>query len=77
KNGEGVYQLLISYRTGDMWAPKVEPTEALKKEASYFIDCISKGEKPFNDGIAGLRVVRMLEAADKSLKERGKMVRLA
>ncbi|MGH9403396.1 MAG: Gfo/Idh/MocA family protein [Terriglobia bacterium] len=76
KNGEGVYQALISYRTGDMWAPKVEQIEALKKESSYFVECISKGEKPFNDGVAGLRVVRMLEAADKSLKDRGRMVRL-
>lgn len=72
KNGESVYQLLISYRSGDMWAPKVEQTEALKKESSYFIDCIARGEKPFNDGVAGLRVVRMLEAANRSLKERGK-----
>lgn len=76
KNGESVYQLLISYRTGDMWSPKVEQTEALKKESHYFVDCIQKGEKPFNDGVAGLRVVRMLEAADQSLKERGRMVRL-
>jgi predicted dehydrogenase len=76
KNGEGVYQLLISYRSGDMWAPKVEQTEALKNEVAYFIECVSKNEKPFNDGIAGHRVVKMLEAADQSLKERGKMVRL-
>lgn len=76
KNGESVRQLLISYRSGDMWAPKVEQTEALKKECSYFVDCISKGERPFNDGVAGLRVVRMLEAANQSLQERGKAVRL-
>jgi predicted dehydrogenase len=76
KNGESVYQLLINYRSGDMWAPKVEQTEALKSEASYFVDCIANNKKPFNDGKAGLRVVRMLEAADKSLKERGRMVPL-
>lgn len=76
KNGESVRQLLISYRSGDMWAPKVEQTEALKKECGYFAECVSKGEKPFNDGVAGLRVVRMLEAANQSLKERGKAVRL-
>lgn len=74
KNGESVYQLLISYRSGDMWAPRVEQVEALKRECTYFADCISKGEKPFNDGVAGLRVVKMLEAADRSLKERGKIV---
>ncbi len=76
KSGERVRQLLISYRSGDMWAPKVEQTEALKKECAYFIECVSKGEKPFNDGVAGLRVVRMLEASDRSLKERGKVVPL-
>ncbi|MGH9353180.1 MAG: Gfo/Idh/MocA family protein [Terriglobia bacterium] len=76
KNGESLYKLLISYRTGDMWAPKVEQTEALKNEAAYFIECVTQNQRPFNDGIAGHRVVKMLEAADKSLKERGKMVRL-
>jgi predicted dehydrogenase len=76
KNGEGLYQLLISYRTGDMWAPKVEQTEALKSEATYFVECITKNQRPFNDGIAGHRVVKILEAADESLKARGKMVRL-
>jgi predicted dehydrogenase len=76
KSGESLRQLLISYRSGDMWAPKVEQTEALRKECTYFIDCLSKGERPFNDGVAGLRVVRMLEASDRSLKERGKVVSL-
>jgi predicted dehydrogenase len=76
KNGESVYELLISYRSGDMWAPKVDQTEALKTEAAYFLECIANGRKPFNDGGAGFRVVKMLEAADKSLKDRGRMVRL-
>jgi predicted dehydrogenase len=76
KNGESVYQLLVSYRSGDMWAPKVEQTEALKNEAAYFVDCVGSGKKPFNNGAAGLRVVKMLEAADKSLKNRGAMVPL-
>ena len=75
-NGKGVYDLLVSYRAGDMWAPRIDHTEALKTESKYFIDCISKNERPFNDGVAGLRVVKMLEAADKSLKERGKPVSL-
>src|SRR6202789_3792026 len=72
KSGEGVYDLLVSYRSGDMWAPKIEQTEALRNEARYFIDCIEKQETPFNDGEAGLRVVKILEAAERSLKERGK-----
>jgi predicted dehydrogenase len=75
-HGEGVYDLLVSYRTGDMWAPKVDQTEALKVEAKYFVDCIKKNETPFNDGIAGLRVVRLLEAAAQSLKDRGRPVQL-
>jgi predicted dehydrogenase len=72
KNGEGLYDLLVSYRSGDMWAPKIEQAEALSSEARYFIDCIEKQETPFNDGAAGLRVVRFLEAAERSLKERGR-----
>ncbi len=73
-NKDGVYQLLVSYRSGDMWAPKVEQTEALKAEAEYFIDCIDHQKTPFNDGMAGLRIVRMLEAADESLKKKGREV---
>jgi len=75
-NGEGVYQLLVSYRSGDMWAPRVEQVEALKVEAAYFVDCILNNKKPMNDGAAGLHVVRMLEAADESLKRKGQIVQL-
>jgi predicted dehydrogenase len=75
-NGQGVYDLLVSYRSGDVWAPKVDQTEALKSELGYFIDCITKNQTPFNDGAAGLRVVRLLEAAEESLKERGRIVSL-
>jgi predicted dehydrogenase len=76
QTGEAVYQQLVSYRTGDMWAPKVEQIEALKVEAAYFVDCILNDKKPFNDGVAGLHVVRMLEAADISLQAKGKVVQL-
>src|SRR2546422_882357 len=69
KTAQGVHQLLISYRSGDMWAPKVEELEALQLETRYFLDCIKDGTKPFNDGQAGLRVVRILEAAEQSLKQ--------
>ncbi|HEY7337727.1 MAG TPA: Gfo/Idh/MocA family oxidoreductase [Bryobacteraceae bacterium] len=71
---EGVYNLLVSYRSGDMWAPKIEPTEALKKELTYFVECISGGDAPINNGMAGLRVVRMLEAAEESLKKKGEAI---
>jgi predicted dehydrogenase len=66
-NGDNIYDLLVSYRSGDMWAPRVDPTEALTREIEYFLDCVDKGVTPFNDGVAGLRVVKMLEAAEKSL----------
>ncbi|HZT74697.1 MAG TPA: Gfo/Idh/MocA family oxidoreductase [Terriglobales bacterium] len=75
-NGQGLYELLVSYRSGDMWAPKVEQNEALSTELSYFLDCIEGGKNPHNDGGAGLEVVRMLEAADRSLSERGRLVEL-
>ncbi len=75
-HGEGLYELLVSYRSGDMWAPRVEQTEALKAELGYFIECVTKGLTPFNDGVAGSRVVKMLEAADRSLRERGRAVRV-
>jgi predicted dehydrogenase len=74
--GEAVYETLVSYRTGDMWAPKVEQVEALRMEAGYFVECIRNDKTPFNDGNAGLHVVRMLEAADESLREKGKIVEL-
>ncbi len=76
KNGHGMYEMLVSYRSGDMWAPKVDQTEALRTELAYFIECIKVNETPFNDGMAGLRIVRLLEAAEESLKERGKVVEL-
>jgi predicted dehydrogenase len=71
-----VYELLVSYRSGDMWAPKVEQTEALTAEAQYFVECVEKNQRPFNDGLAGLRVVEILEAADVSLSRRGEPVRI-
>jgi predicted dehydrogenase len=73
---EGVYDLLVSYRTGDMWAPRIEHSEALRTELAHFLTCIRNNERPINDGLAGLRVVQMLEAADRSLNERGKTVLL-
>ena len=73
---EGLYNLLVNYRSGDMWAPKLEQVEALRLELAYFVECIVKNQAPFNDGRAGLRVVKMLEAADQSLRNRGAAVRI-
>ena len=75
-NRSGVYDLLVSYRSGDMWAPRVDQTEALRAESEHFWACIAGGAKPINDGAAGRRVVRMLEAASESLKSRGRIVKL-
>ena len=76
KTSEGIYELLVSYRSSDMWSPKVNQTEALKLECNYFVECVKSGKKPFNDGNAGLQVVRMLEACDTSLKNENRMVYL-
>jgi predicted dehydrogenase len=76
KSQEGVYNLLVSYRSGDMWAPQVEQVEALRLELNYFADCIRKNDKPINDGCSGRKVVRMLEAANESLAKRGALVYL-
>jgi len=76
KSKEGVYKLLVEYRSGDMWSPRIDHIEALKLETEYFIDCILNKKNPINDGLAGARVVKMLEAADKSLKNNGELVKL-
>lgn len=76
QNSEGIYKLLVSYRSGDMWSPKIDQVEALKAEAEYFVKCVSNGAKPFNDGESGLRVVKMLVASNESLKENGKIVKV-
>lgn len=75
-NQEGVYNLLVNYRSGDMWAPKIEQVEALHHELNYFVECITKDKTPINDGHAGLRVVRMLESAGESLRRGGVIVPL-
>jgi len=75
-DNENRHDLLISYRTGDMLAPQLKLTEALNVEAQHFINCIEKGEKPLIDGEAGLRVVRMLEAANESMANYGKVIEL-
>jgi predicted dehydrogenase len=73
---EGIYEMLVKYRTGDMWAPQLEHTEALGAELKYLVHCIESNERPINDGRAGLRVVSMLEAANRSIKQRGALVNL-
>jgi len=69
-------KLLISYRTGDLWSPKVNETEALRLEVAHFRNCIEGTEKPVTPGERGLAIVRMLEAADQSMQKRGAAVEL-
>src|SRR5437867_12315329 len=73
---ESKYQLLVSYRTGDMWAPQLDTTEALRLEALHFVECLEQSKQPLTDGQAGLRVVRILEGASQSLAQGGRPVEL-
>jgi predicted dehydrogenase len=73
---EDVYEMLVSYRSGDMWAPRLDTTEALHTEALHFIDCVKNNKQPITDGQAGLRLVRIVEAAEKSLRLRGELVEI-
>ena len=63
-----------SYRYGDIHSPRIDDYEPLKKVCDHFIECIKKGRTPLSDGYSGLRVVSILEAANKSLKLNGKAV---
>jgi predicted dehydrogenase len=71
-----IYNTLIQYRTGDMYCPKIPQTEALAFEMDHFADCIENDTQPISDGYAGLRVVQILESSEKSIKNRGKEIRL-
>ena len=77
QNSESVYQMLIGYRVGDMWAPQIDATEALATEVTEFLRCVNESARPLTDGHAGLRVVRILEAATTSMADRGRLVELA
>ncbi len=68
---ENLYQVLVGYRSGDMSAPHLPVAEALQTEIAHFAECIETGATPLTDGAAGLRVVRLLEAAATSLAARG------
>ena len=76
KTEKGAYDILAEYRVGDIISPVVPQTEALKLEVDYLIECIEAGKKPHNDGLAGLEVVKLLEAADLSLKNKGAQIEL-
>lgn len=73
---ERIYESLVGYRTGDMWAPHLSLTEGLRLEAMHFLECIRTGAKPVSDGASALRVISILEAATQSLAQRGQPVEL-
>ncbi len=76
KDKDQIYEMLVQYRTGDMLAPQINLTEALKNISQEFYDAVSEGRAPLTDGVAGLRVVRILEAANQSIRNGGKVVEL-
>jgi predicted dehydrogenase len=73
---EADYQTLVSYRTGDVWAPKLDSTEALRYVVAEFLESIRTGRRPLTDGQSGVRVVRLLEAAQESIKNGGQLIRV-
>ncbi len=73
---EGEYNIRVQYRAGDMWAPQISNTEALSEVVSHFLHCITTGEKPICDGVAGRDVTAILEAAERSMKNGGQKVLL-
>ena len=68
--------LLISYRSGDVWSPHVERAEPLRRLVEHFAQCIEQGARPLSDGEQGLRVVRVLDAAQRSIQAQGGRIRL-
>jgi predicted dehydrogenase len=67
---------MVGYRSGDMFAPQLDVSEALKVELQHFVDCIETGCEPITGGRAGLQIVRLLESASRSMKHRGRLVEL-
>jgi len=74
---QGLHQTIVSYRTGDVWMPRIERHEALALELDHFVDCVRGGACPTTGGEAGRRVVRLLEATSASLRAGGRAVELA
>jgi predicted dehydrogenase len=71
---EKIHEMRVGYRTGDMWAPKLAGTEALRVESEHFVDCITAGKVPRTDGQLGLRVVELIEAASASMRRMGETI---
>jgi predicted dehydrogenase len=71
-----IREMRIGYRTGDMWAPKLAVSEALRVESEHFVDCINNKRTPMTDGRLGVRVVELIEAANRSMRCRGDTVNI-
>jgi predicted dehydrogenase len=71
-----IQEMRVGYRMGDMWAPKVATTEALRVEGEHFIDCIENGKAPETNGRLGVRVVELIEATTCSMRSKGDTVYL-
>jgi predicted dehydrogenase len=71
---EGLYEALVQYRNGDMYAPAIDNTEALGREVRHFLFCIRHGKRPLTDGHAGLGVVSILAAAEESIRKAGQRI---
>ncbi len=76
QNPEKLYQMMVGYRTGDMLAPQVDGTEALRNEIQHFLQCIESQQEPQTGGSTGLRVVEILQAASQSMAQHGRPVDL-
>ena len=76
KKDKNLYKLLPECHSDNAWIPKLEQKEALKTEIEHFVDCILNNKTPLSSGYMGLRIIKMLEAANKSLKNKGRIIEL-
>ncbi len=70
----GEFQL--TYRSGDIVSPNLASTEPLLTQTNHFLDCLETGTRPATDGKMGLEIVRIIEAAGKSMRSRGEQIEL-
>jgi len=71
ETADDIRRLRVGYRSGDVWAPHVEPGEPLQAAVTHFARCVRGEAEPLTDGRLGVRVVRLLEAATRSLRAQG------
>ncbi len=69
-----IHEMRVTHRTGDMWAPKLAATEALRVGGEHFVDCIQNTKVPETSGELGMRVIELIEAATSSMRGKGETV---